>query len=147
MDGEGAASSLPPEAVVELLPRECAGNGQSCCLQLGSEAVAGQCQPCSIFHLLPAMGWPGRDGASGAVPVPSWPVATGAHLTQLLTQLLPPPGAGPGNRPGGSDTAADGGEQVWRGTGSTPRRRQKREVPKPSAVENNQVARWEAAGG
>lgn len=31
------------------------------------------------------------------------------------------------------------------GTGSAPERRQKREVPKPSAVEKNQVARLEAA--
>lgn len=62
-----------------------AGNRQGCCLQLRSEAVAGQCQPCTILHhLLPAVGWPGRDSASGAVPIPSWLVAISAHLAQLL---------------------------------------------------------------
>lgn len=133
----GRCCLLPaPEAAVELLPGEMCRNRPSCCLQLGSASPA---QPW-------AGGCPlGRDGASGAAPVPGWPVATGALLTRLLTRLLPR--SRPRGRPGGADTAADGGEQVGRGAGSTPRRRQKREVPKPSAVENNQVARGEAAGG
>lgn len=118
----------------------CVGSRQGWCLQLGSEARAGQCQPCSVLRLLPH--WGGRAGTvPGSCSCPSWPGAIGAHLTQLL------PRAASGSRPGRSDTATDGGERVQRGTGSAPRWRQKREVPKPSAVENNQVARWEAAGG
>lgn len=64
-------------------PSGCVGNGQSCCLQLRSEAAAGQCQPRSILFLQP-----GRDGASGAAPSPGWPVATRAHLTRLLPPEL-----------------------------------------------------------
>lgn len=67
--------------------------------------------------------------AQSFTPAGPWP--------PVLTWHSPSPGAGPGSGPGGSDTAADGGERARGGTGSTPRRRQKREVPEPSAVENN----------
>lgn len=74
-DGEGAAvgggaSSLPLEAVVELLPRE----------QAGLESPAGHCQPCSILHLLGL----GRDSAQSC----SHPQLAWGHQCSL-TQLLP----------------------------------------------------------
>lgn len=87
-DGEGAAvgggaSSLPLEAVVELLPREL------CWEQAGLESPAGHCQPCSILHLL----GPGRDSAQSC-----------SH-PQLAWGPQCPPDTAPalGNGPGGSD--------------------------------------------
>lgn len=142
----GGASSLPVVAVVDLLP------GEICWEQAGLLPPAEKRSCCWAVPALhnpsppsPGGGVAGQGQCLGSCSHPQ--LAGGHQCSPDAAPPLPELPRGPGNRPGRSDTAADGGERVWRGAGSAPRRRQKREVPKPSAVENNQVARWEAAGG